>query len=313
MPILLVVICLRLDDLKLGVAVSLIFLLSTLLHEMSHIFMVRRTGGTGDEVLLWPLGGLAMLHPVGTFRSQFLTPAAGPLCNLLICLLVAFPVMQSLQASAVFYPFEMPIGGLSAEQPLRDLFIITFWVNWILLVVNLLPVYPLDGGRMVQAALATRWQGDTVTQIYLKVGMVVGFLGLLVGMVIGDTGNTWVVLFSAFILLLNQFESFQLQSAETYEDSVFGYDFSQGYTSLERGLDIDEKPARQPGWLQRRRERRKAEKAHRRQEQNAEVQAELDGLLQKIQDHGIDSLSEAERRKLKRAAEMYREKGKPAQ
>jgi stage IV sporulation protein FB len=308
-PILFAYICLRLQDLELGLALSLIFLLSVVLHEMSHILGVRSTGGTGDEVLLWPLGGLAMVHPAGTFRSQFFTAAAGPLCNLLLCLLVALPVMQSPFQTAVFYPFELPIGKFSTDV-VRDLFVLTFWVNWVLLLVNLLPVYPLDGGRMVQAALATRWHGDAVTHIYLKVGMIVGFVGVLVGMWLD---STWIMLFASFVLMMNLIESFQLQSQETYEESVFGYDFSQGYTSLERGLETEQKPARRPGALQRWRERRKAEKTRRQEEQNARVQAELDELLQKIQDHGMDSLSDAERRKLKRAAALFREKGKPTQ
>jgi Zn-dependent protease len=309
MPILLVLICLRLQDLQLGLVVALIFLLSTLLHEMSHILMVRATGGMGDEVLLWPLGGLAMVHPAGTFRSQFLTPAAGPLCNLGICLLAVIPLLQSGLPREMFSPFTLPIAGLSAE-PLRELLIVTFWLNWILLLVNLLPVFPLDGGRMVQALLITRWNGDAATQIYLKVGVAVGFIGFIIGMF---ADSTWIVAISAMVLLLNLQESFQLQTTETYEESLFGYDFSQGYTSLERGLESEQKPAKPPGTLQRWRERRKAEKLRRQQEQNAQLQAELDVLLQKIQDHGMDSLSDAERRQLKRAAALFREKGKPAQ
>jgi stage IV sporulation protein FB len=317
MPIMMVLICLRVKSLEFGLAFAGIFLLTTLLHEMSHILVVRATGGMGDEVLLWPLGGLAMVHPAGTFRSQFLTPAAGPLCNFAICLAAAVPLMPSGLPPEMFYPFAMPIGELSAE-PLRDLLIVTFWMSWVLGLLNLLPVYPLDGGRMVQAVLALRWSGEATTQIYLKIGVAVGFIGLIFGMFADGSEMlrpcaTWIVVIAAMVLLLNLQESHQLQSAESYEDSVFGYDFSQGYTSLERGLETEQKPVKRPGSLQRWRERRKAEKLRRQQEQNAQVQAELDVLLQKIQDHGMDSLSEAERRQLKRASALYREKGKPAQ
>jgi len=309
MPLLFVLICFRLEDLQLGLAVSLIFLLSTLLHEMAHIFVVRSTGGSGDEILLWPLGGLAAVYPANSFRSQFFTAAAGPLANLTICLLVLLPVLQSPQQTAVFYPFELPIAAFSAE-PLRDLFVITFWLNWLLLLVNLLPVYPLDGGRMVQACLATRWNPDAVSRIYLRIGVWVGFIGFIGGLF---ADSIWVVAIAAMVLLLNLQEHFQLQTAETYDESVFGYDFSQGYTSLERGLAGEQKPPRKPGILQRWRERRKAEKLRRLQERDQQMQAELDALLQKIQDYGMDSLSDAERRKLKRAAAMYREKDKPAE
>lgn len=317
MPIMMLVFCLRLRGLELGLAVAGIFLVSTLLHEMSHIMMVRATGGMGDEVLLWPLGGLAMVHPAGTFRSQFLTPAAGPLCDFAICLAAAIALFPSGLPTEMFYPFAMPIHEFSAE-PLRDLLIITFWLNWVLGLLNLLPVYPLDGGRMTQAVLATRWNAEATTQIYLKVGMALGFIGIIFGMIADSTKTlqpcaVWVIIIAATVLLLNLQESYQLQSTETYEDSVFGYDFSQGYTSLERSLESEPKPAKRPGTLQRWRERRKAEKLRRQQEQNAQVQAELDVLLQKIQDHGMDSLTDAERRQLKRASALFREKGKPAQ
>ena len=163
---------------------------------------------------------------------------------------------------------------------------------------------------MVQAVLATRWNGESVNRIYLKVGVVVGFIGFIAGMF---ADSTWILAIAAMVLLLNLQESFQLQTAESYDESVFGYDFSQGYTSLERDLENDPKPARKPGLLQRWRDRRKAEKDRRAQEQDEQVQAELDELLQKIQDDGIDSLTDAERRKLKRAAAMYRGKEKRAE
>ncbi|MFQ5730615.1 MAG: site-2 protease family protein [Planctomycetaceae bacterium] len=308
MPLLFVLICVKLGDLRLGIAVSLIFLISTLIHEMAHIFAVRQTGGSGDEILLWPLGGLAMVYPAGSFRSQFLTPAAGPLANLAICLLVALPVMQSPQSTAVFYPFELPIGALSTET-LRDLFVLMFWLNWLLLLVNLLPVYPLDGGRMLQAVLSRRFGGEDSKRIYLKVGLFVGFGAFVVGMFVDEI---WIVAISAMVLLLNMQEYFQMQSSEAYDDSFLGYDFSQGYTSLERSLEDAPAPAKQPGVLARWRERRRTERERQEQERDAQVQAELDHLLEKIQQHGMDSLTDAERRNLQRASALFRDKYKPA-
>lgn len=308
MPVLFVLICWRLGDLRLGLAISLIFLISTLIHEMAHIFAVRQTGGSGDEILVWPLGGLAMVYPAGNFRSQFLTPAAGPIANLAICLLVALPVMQSPQSASVFYPFTLPIAEIGA-YPLRDLFVLTFWVNWVLLLVNLLPVYPLDGGRMVQAVLATRMGADESTRIYLKIGLFVGFAGFIVGLFVGEL---WVVAIAAMVLLLNMQEYFQNQTADPYDESFLGYDFSQGYTSLERSLEDEPAPAKPQSAWARWRERRKAEKVRREQERDEQVQAELDQLLEKIQHHGMESLTDAERRNLQRASALFRERGKPA-
>lgn len=303
-PLLMLLICWRLDDLRLGLAVSFIFLFSVLIHEAAHIFMVRATGGSGDEILLWPLGGLAAVHPAPDFRSQFLTPAAGPLANLLLCLLVALPVLQSPYAADVFYPFALPVAQFSAT-PLLELLAVVFWMNWLLLLINLLPVYPLDGGRMLFSVLSTRWSSDRATEIYLKVGCLVGFVGFIGGLF---ADSVWVVAIAAMVLIANLQEWYALQSGETYDEGFLGYDFSQGYTSLERGLD-ETKPAKRPGFFQRWREKRRAEKERRLLQQKAEMQAEVDRLLQKIAEEGMEALTEAERRTLHRASTLFKEKG----
>ena len=302
LPLLFLIICFRLGDLALGLTVSGIFLVAVLLHEFGHIVVVRATGGTGDQILLWPLGGLASVSPASTFRSRFFTPAAGPLVNATICLVVLIPALGTSDVGALFYPFTVPIAELSSALIL-DLLVLTFWVNWILMLVNLIPVHPFDGGRMLQACLSTRWQSQSATSIYLKIGAVVGFIGLLGGMM---ADNTWVVCISAFVLILNLMESFQMQATDSYDDSFMGYDFSQGYTSLER--DEEGPLQKQPGWLERRRERRREEKERASIEQNAMVQQQLDAILEKIQVSGMDSLSEAERTQLERASELYRGK-----
>jgi len=307
MPLLVVLICWRLGDLQLGLAVSLVFVASVLIHEAAHIFAVRATGGTGDEILLWPLGGLAAVHPAETFRSQFLTPAAGPLSNLLLCLFVALPVLQSPYATSVFYPFELPVAGFTNE-PVQDILAVTFWMNWILLLINLIPVYPLDGGRMLLAVLSTRWPSGRANEIYLHIGLLLGIVAFIGGM-FGD--SVWVVALAAMVLILNLQEWFMLQVPEPYEDNFLGYDFSQGYTSLERDAE-EKKPEKRPGFLQRWREKRRAEKERREREREAEVQAEVDRLLQKIKDEGMESLTEAERRELKRASALFKHKGNSA-
>src|SRR5438876_8210872 len=68
-----------------AVMVGLLFV-AVLLHEFGHCFGARLVGGDAHEVLLWPLGGLAAVDVPHTPRAHFLTTAAGPLVNLLLCL-----------------------------------------------------------------------------------------------------------------------------------------------------------------------------------------------------------------------------------
>jgi len=89
------------------------------------------------------------------------------------------------------------------------------------------------------------------------------------------------------------------------EDSLFGYDFSQGYTSLEK-----DQPApvrrKQPNFLQRWLQRRATRKLLRQQQRQQEEESRMDQLLEKIQRFGKDSLTEEEHRFLKRVADRYR-------
>ena len=62
---------------QLGTLLTVLLLGSVLLHELFHAFAARWTGGTADEILLWPAGGLVNARPEQSFRSEFLTAAAG--------------------------------------------------------------------------------------------------------------------------------------------------------------------------------------------------------------------------------------------
>jgi hypothetical protein len=90
------------------------------------------------------------------------------------------------------------------------------------------------------------------------------------------------------------------------EDGLFGYDFSQGYTSLERDEPVRTRTARQPNWFQRWRQRRRAARLQREQEQREAEDRRLDELLEKVHREGKDSLSDEERRFMKRVSERLR-------
>src|SRR5436190_1868273 len=84
-PLMLIWLWFRLG-LNLGSAVGGLLFGSVLLHEFGHILAANATGGSGDEVVIWPLGGLALVDNRGSTRSMILTAAAGPAVNLVLCL-----------------------------------------------------------------------------------------------------------------------------------------------------------------------------------------------------------------------------------
>jgi hypothetical protein len=173
-----------------------------------------------------------------------------------------------------------------------------------MLLINLLPVYPLDGGQVVRGWLVSRCGTTTASEISIRVAYVVGGVLAVLAMIVF---KHFILLGIAFLILLLAIqESSHLQAAEAFDDSFMGYDFSQGYTSLERSDRA--KPKRRQGLLARWLEGRKANRQRRLEQQQEQVEQQLDGILAKVHDHGMGALTPAERRLLKRASERFRSK-----
>jgi Zn-dependent protease len=289
-------------NLWLGAAVMAVLFVSVLVHEFGHVVAARMTGGSASDVLVWPFGGLAFVQPTDTLKSQVLTPAAGPITNAILCAVTFAPAWSSAQAAAIFHPLQVPPVELRTAIG-SDMLVLLFWCNWVMLLLNLIPVFPFDGGRIVHALLSARAGRETATEVYLRIGMVAGVLIALAGLFVPSAE---LVLIGALVMILNLHEAFQLRVSDSYDDSFMGYDFSQGYTSLERSNDPSSE--RRPGAVQRWRERRRAEKQRKQQERELEVDVQLDAILEKVHQSGLQSLSDAERRLLDRASARYRDK-----
>lgn len=291
----------------MGAAISAVVIVSVLLHEFGHIAGARLTGGSGNEILLWPLGGLAFVRPANTLKSQLLATGGGPLVTLALCLISIVPAMNYLGDDFVrvgLNPFLIPRLDFQGEI-LRDLIVLTFCLNWVGLLVNMIPVHPLDGGQMLRTIATTRIGPRRAMELSIIVAFVVG----VIGMVVGLFGSwAWLVLAGAIVFIVNLIQRFQLQQSDHYDESFMGYDFSQGYTSLEQSEAQSEKA---PGVLKRWKEKRKAERARRQAEKDQEAERLLDELLEKVHQHGMESLSESEKRQLARVSARYRDKGNP--
>ncbi len=110
-----------------------------LLHEFGHAFATRQVGGRSDNILLWPFGGIAYVNAPRRPGAHLWSIAAGPLVNV-----VLVPVFWLL------FRYVMP--GDASPDAHRFAMIIQI-INLILLIFNMLPVYPMDGGQILQALL----------------------------------------------------------------------------------------------------------------------------------------------------------------
>ena len=156
---------------------SLIFLLllfaCVVAHEFGHIFTARGFGVRTPDVVLLPIGGVARLEriPEEPFE-EFLIAIAGPLVNVAIALVLVFLAGAHLNA-----------GGLQiVESPTISMIDRLAAVNVFLAVFNIIPAFPMDGGRLLRALLASRLGYVRATEISAFIGQgfafALGFIGL---------------------------------------------------------------------------------------------------------------------------------------
>lgn len=292
---------------EVGLVMTLFLYLSVFFHEFAHVFVARRTGGIADEIHLTPLGGLAPVRPGHAPFATFLTTAAGPLVNLTICVCVFPGWYAPTTLWDTLNPLELPIVHLDKEHLLRDLGLLLFIANWIVLLVNLLPVMPLDGGQMTRAALSTKIHPELVHRTALQIGLGFALLLLMIGGAVFD--KSLVVLIGAILLIINVVQLLHEELGEAMDDSSFGYDFSSAYDSLDSTNPTTTRQAI-PSLLQRWRENRRLRREQRDRIRRIEAEQQLDLLLAKVHETGLQSLSDEEQKRLKSCSELLRPRPK---
>ena len=156
-----------------GVAFILAVFLCVVLHEFGHALTARRYGIKTRDIILLPIGGVARLERLPTRPLQELWVAlAGPAVNIVI----AVGLFAWLKLTASFEPLQMMT--LTTGPVLERLMA----VNLFLVAFNMIPAFPMDGGRALRAILATRTEYSRATQIAASIGqgiaIVFGFIGL---------------------------------------------------------------------------------------------------------------------------------------
>ena len=170
-----------------GVAFILSIFVCVVAHEFGHIFTARRFGIRTPDITLLPIGGVARLERMPEKPEQeILVALAGPAVNFVIA-----AILLLLGARFDFTALE------AVENPAVGFFTKLAMVNIFLAVFNLLPAFPMDGGRVLRAVLAFKYSRLEATNIAAKMGQVLafalGFIGLL--------GNPVLIFIAIFIYL----------------------------------------------------------------------------------------------------------------
>ncbi|MEZ6184773.1 MAG: site-2 protease family protein [Planctomycetota bacterium] len=150
---------------SVALATNGLLFLSVFLHELGHCFGARFVRGEASEILLHPFGGLSRLRVPRTPWSEFASTAAGPLTNLGLALLGL--ALVALLGHAVPSSAREALRALQQPVSLPWALSALVVINGALFVFNVLPAYPMDGGRLLRAALwpLVGWRNATVVAI----------------------------------------------------------------------------------------------------------------------------------------------------
>ena len=163
------------------VAISVLFILVTL-HELGHSFVAQYFGYRVEKIVLSPLGGVAQLAEMPEKPSQeFLVAIAGPAVNIVVAIVMGLVALGA--GLPLFNPLLVSNGAVGFG--LEALFSYIFFYNIILALFNLLPAFPLDGGRIFRSLLALKLDYVQATTIASIVGralaVILGLYGLFNG------------------------------------------------------------------------------------------------------------------------------------
>ena len=307
MPVVVIALMWRMQDVVFGAITSAVLLLSLLGHEIAHLLIARRNDSAPGIVVLWPLGGMFEGGSRLTFRESLVQSLAGPLVNAAVAVGCGWQLHELGLLGNLLNPFEVfSIGSqlTLAENCLRAAFL----VNYCLALFNLVPVRPLDAGQIASSFLNLRFVESETHDLMLRIGLVVSLFGILAGFVFDISS---LVALSSFLLVLHIHQVSQWTPPAEPDDSFMGYDFSEGYTSLNRTEFSDREGEDEDssfGILERWKTRRDDERAVRESEVREMDEQQLDVILEKLHTEGRDSLSAPELAILNRVSARLRQR-----
>jgi stage IV sporulation protein FB len=204
-----------------GVLFMVLLFACVLAHEFGHILAARRYGIRTPEVTLWPIGGVASLERIPDKpREELVVAVAGPAVNVAIAGLIVLFLGMSLDTAAMT-EMENPRAGLLARLAAANIFLVVF---------NLIPAFPMDGGRVLRALLAMRMDHVEATRIAARIGQGAAFLFALAGLFV----NPMLIVIGLFIYLAATAESQHV----AFKDATLGLPVRAGMVSPVEVLSV---------------------------------------------------------------------------
>jgi Zn-dependent protease/CBS domain-containing protein len=182
-----------------GLTLTAMILFSVIVHEIAHLLVARRRELRPRAVILLPIGGVNIAERLSEseqhlpdLRQETRIALAGPLANLLLALLAIAIISATAPEIELWRPPFILLGNLPSSF---------VWVNIALALINLLPAYPLDGGRVLRAVFASNQDFVSATRRAVNWGNLFVLLLLF-----GGLWNRWSMLTGFFLFIAAQFE-----------------------------------------------------------------------------------------------------------
>ncbi|HEY6307000.1 MAG TPA: site-2 protease family protein [Candidatus Angelobacter sp.] len=183
-----------------GVAVTAMVLVSVLLHELGHALAGARNGLPLKGSILLPIGGIGLADPnppldpaaAGSLGRELRVAAAGPSVNLLLAGVSGLVLVRLGPPASLWSLPLISIDGLGKSF---------FWINLCIFAVNLLPAFPLDGGRVLRAWLARRMEYRLATRRAVSLGHLFAAAFML-----GGLASQWSLLMGFMLFMATQME-----------------------------------------------------------------------------------------------------------
>ena len=291
-------------------------LLSAIGHELAHAFAATTLGGRLRELVVTPWGGPSDILMPPAPREQLIVHAAGPFFNFTVFAIGALLLTTTGQADLErlinpLHPF--PLGPGNEEISLTC---IVTWVNFQMLVVNLIPAFPFDASRVIQSGVQTynpRTPTLNLENAILGIGIACGLLMFLFAWLLrennyGAIQPTWFVLVTAGILLIfSSRYGYHLKVMEAQQELHLLDDYLN-YEMLDDDFETSE------SWISEFEEDAIADWLHDQQPRNESAErsvaideeTRVDAILKKLHDQGKDALTEEEKEFLNRISQQYR-------
>jgi len=301
-----------------------LLLVALAVHELGHAVTAAWLDCDQEDVHVWPLGSLVGPSFVPRSSEHILVALAGPVASGAMFLATALSLNIFARATVVWNPFgnvddagapALANGSLAA--PLSFVWIAGWfgYLNLVLVLANLIPALPFDFGRMFRAYLGSTSVVSSRDNMYAPwTARACALLLVLTGLVrlVASWRSDGLTLIALGLLIefLVRSEARMLEDGGYFDDGVFGYDFSDGYTSLESSA-AKVRPYPESA-IKRWRRRRSEQRRQRRLAREAAEERRMDEILAKLHREGRGALTDEENRFLVRVSMRLRNRTKHA-